>query len=283
MNSFDPNLPWSGLVPHDSIVPNPEQPRRWFDPAALDQTAQSLDSLQVQPILVIPFTDAKRPGAKWMIVDGERRWRGLGMLKQEKALVCYRPGITQENIHSTSFAANFCRAGHTHAETSAAIDREYRGGRTYGEIASLVGRSVTWVQNEHKLLKLHPDLLALMDPPTPKNDKLPTQLALLLADLPPFDQLTKYAKVKELSKSDAFHKLRTSAGVSRDVKRSPQSDADYLIGKCDMSARALNAVATVPLPMLNRLGADHLPAVLKAIDRAETALRAARLRIESRS
>lgn len=282
-HTFDITKPWSGHVPHASVVPNPEQPRKWFDEDQLEMTKESLKALQVQPVLVIPFTDRKRPHVAWMIVDGERRWRGLGKLKEKEILVCYRPGITQENLHSTSFAANFCRAGHTHAETAAAIERERGGGRTYHEIARMVGRTEQWVRNEHKLLKLHPELLALMDPPTPKNEKLATQLALLLADLPPFDQLTKYAKVKELSKSDAFHKLRTSAGVSHTAQRSPATDAKYLLGKCEAAERALTAVATVPLPMLNRLGEDHLPEVLAAINRAEAALRAARERIKERS
>ncbi|MEQ1688925.1 MAG: ParB/RepB/Spo0J family partition protein, partial [Sphingopyxis sp.] len=54
------------------IHPHPEQPRRHFDDAALDELAESLRSRGVvQPILVRP----RLSGRGWEIVAGERRWR----------------------------------------------------------------------------------------------------------------------------------------------------------------------------------------------------------------
>lgn len=270
--NFDPSIPWSGTVPIKSLVPNPDQPRKWFDEAALDLTAESLASLQVQPVLVIPHTNGDGR-VKWMIVDGERRWRALVKLKQTEILVCYRPGITHENLHATSFAANFCRAGHTHAETGAAIDKELRAGRSVRQIAALTGRSDQWVLNEHKLLKLHPELLARMDPPTPKTERLPMKLALLLADLKPFDQLGRYQRIREMPAADAFHKLRMSTGVSHKTRRTPVEDADYLGGKCAMAIKSLDAIATVPLPMLKRLReAGHMEELLSKLDAVAAAL-----------
>lgn len=53
-----------------SIVPHPQQPRRHFDEAALDELAASIRARGIlQPIVV------RRMGSSYQIVAGERRWR----------------------------------------------------------------------------------------------------------------------------------------------------------------------------------------------------------------
>ena len=54
-----------------SIVPHPDQPRRRFDEAALDELAASIAARGViQPVIVIPHGEGQ-----WQLVAGERRWR----------------------------------------------------------------------------------------------------------------------------------------------------------------------------------------------------------------
>jgi len=58
------------------IVPDPDQPRKEFDPAALEDLAGSLKARgQLQPIRVRWSADL----ASWVIVSGERRWRAAQM------------------------------------------------------------------------------------------------------------------------------------------------------------------------------------------------------------
>ena len=67
------------LVHHD-ITPDPDQPRKAFDPAALAELADSIAANGLlQPILVRPLNDPDVP-ARFMIVGGERRWRAIGLL-----------------------------------------------------------------------------------------------------------------------------------------------------------------------------------------------------------
>ena len=55
----------------DLIDPNPEQPRRTFNKESISQLAQSiLDQGVLQPLLVVP-----RPGGRYRIIAGERRYR----------------------------------------------------------------------------------------------------------------------------------------------------------------------------------------------------------------
>ena len=60
----------------DRIIPDPDQPRKEFEPEALESLAASLKERgQLQPIRVRWSTEAGR----WVIVSGERRWRAATM------------------------------------------------------------------------------------------------------------------------------------------------------------------------------------------------------------
>src|SRR4051794_4381158 len=60
------------------IAPNPDQPRREFDPAALNELAASLKQHGViQPIIVVRL--AGQNG--YRIIAGERRWRAAQLAK----------------------------------------------------------------------------------------------------------------------------------------------------------------------------------------------------------
>ena len=58
-------------VPVELISPNPDQPRRRFDPEALSALADSIaEAGLIQPLLVRPLADGR-----YELIAGERRWR----------------------------------------------------------------------------------------------------------------------------------------------------------------------------------------------------------------
>jgi ParB family transcriptional regulator, chromosome partitioning protein len=60
------------MLPLDRVAPDPDQPRKEFDPEGLDRLAASLKTQgQVQPIRVRWNESVNR----WIIIAGERRWR----------------------------------------------------------------------------------------------------------------------------------------------------------------------------------------------------------------
>jgi ParB family transcriptional regulator, chromosome partitioning protein len=83
----------------DRIVPDPGQPRKDFEPEALEALAASLrERGQLQPVRVRWSGDAGR----WVIVSGERRWRaarlaGLATLACIEAKVEMTPGEILED------------------------------------------------------------------------------------------------------------------------------------------------------------------------------------------
>src|SRR5690349_8434795 len=60
-------------IPLASIIPNPHQPRRVFDEAALAELAASLKTTGIiQPVVVRPGGQAT---GTYQLIAGERRWR----------------------------------------------------------------------------------------------------------------------------------------------------------------------------------------------------------------
>ncbi len=141
-------------LPLASIVPNPHQPRRFFDEESLQELAASIREVGVlQPILVRPL-----PDERFELVAGERRWRaakraGLDVvpalvrsiddaLSVEQALI--------ENLHRADLNPL------EEASAYQALIEEY--GLTHDQVAQRVGKSRSAVSNTLRLLSLPPAL-----------------------------------------------------------------------------------------------------------------------------
>src|ERR1700712_2926160 len=63
------------------VAPDPNQPRRFFDEAALDELAASIVQHGIlQPLVVAPA----KTGDGYVIIAGERRWRAAEIAGLEK-------------------------------------------------------------------------------------------------------------------------------------------------------------------------------------------------------
>lgn len=73
----------------DAIAPDPDQPRKQYDPAMLADLAESVRRQGIiQPIEVEPVLDA---ADRFIIVHGERRWRAANMAGLETIPAIIRP------------------------------------------------------------------------------------------------------------------------------------------------------------------------------------------------
>ncbi len=259
------------IVSPEEIAPNPTQPRHHFDAGALADLGRSLRQRQRQPLTVIPYSDAGRPKVRWMLIDGERRWRAACEAGIKKLWIIEDDEVCATDaaeLHTASFSTNWCRAGHTHAETAAAIDREMAAGKSYEEIAALVGKSDTWARNEHSLLKLHPDVLPLLDPPTPKDARLPLAVALLLAaKFPPEKHAKLWAQHRAKGKA-ALHHLRTQTAHR---KRAARDDVRYIVGRCRSAAGIVKSLSELPNSMFAHLSAEQRQAAAAGLRAAAAA------------
>jgi ParB family chromosome partitioning protein len=135
----------------DLISPDPDQPRKDFDPAELDDLALSIESSGVlSPILVRP--DADNPG-RYIIVTGERRYRASERARRTSIPALIRevePGLLPvfqliENVQRSELRP--LEAAQALAGLLASTP-----GLTKARAASLLGKSPSWVSQHLALL-----------------------------------------------------------------------------------------------------------------------------------
>jgi ParB family chromosome partitioning protein len=132
-----------------AIFPNPDQPRRHFDDAALDELAASLrEKGVIQPIIVRP------KGQGFEIVAGERRWRAAqrAQLHQMPALV---RAIGDSETLEIAIIENIQRRDLNSIEEAEAYQRLAKEfGHSQETLGRIVGKSRSHVANLLRLLDL---------------------------------------------------------------------------------------------------------------------------------
>ena len=133
-----------------AIGPNPYQPRREFDDGQLKELADSIAaSGLLQPVVV-----RSRPGGRYELIAGERRWRAVQRLGWKKL-----PAVVKEvedsalltlalieNLQRDDLSPMDAAAGYQRLMADFALPQQ--------EVARLVGKDRTTVSNTLRLLRL---------------------------------------------------------------------------------------------------------------------------------
>lgn len=141
------------------IEPNPDQPRRDFDPEALAQLAESIATHGlIQPIIV----RSTGSGEFYEIIAGERRWRASKMAgltevpviimeldDQKAAQVAIIENVQREDLNAIEEAAAY-----------RSLIEDY--GMTQEELSKQIGKSRPAVANILRLLELPDEVMALV-------------------------------------------------------------------------------------------------------------------------
>ena len=137
-------------IPISEIDANPNQPRREFDPVALQELADSI--LQIG--IIQPITLRQMPSGRYQIIAGERRWRA-SQLAGLTTLPAYIRTIADENVMEMALVENIQREDLNDIEIALAYQHLLEGeGMTQERVAKRVGKSRTAVANYLRLLKL---------------------------------------------------------------------------------------------------------------------------------
>jgi len=210
-------------VPVDEITPLKDQPRMYFDPDELTALAGSIKTNgQAQPVLVIKFQQSLN-GAKYELIDGERRWRAIKQagLKTIRIIICQVKDFNQQ--HLLSLISNFNRIDHTHQEKIKAVIALRANLMSADQIAVAVGKKISWVLNYTSLARLHPDILAKLDPPTPERDRISFSAALRLSTLK-----TEVEQLKLFQQIEKERAQGTSPVVLNEMLRRLISEGKFL-------------------------------------------------------
>ncbi len=207
------------------IMPDPDQPRTYFNESELHEIADSMKAeSQVVLIIVRPISGVE--GKKYMIIDGERRWRAAQYADIKELTVIVRPNVDNTKAFRQSVIANFNRAPHTVRESVNVIKRLLADGASIKEICVICGKPPCWYYTHMTLERLHPDLLKLVDPPTPKKSLLAGVLARKIALLPLDQQMTAHHQI--VSEASARGRLDIADRLARpymaESKRDKPSD-----------------------------------------------------------
>ena len=137
-------------VPVAQIKANPNQPRREFDPTALEELAESIRQIGIiQPITVRQMEDGT-----YQIIAGERRWRASQMAGLS-SVPAYIRTADDENMMQMALVENIQREDLNPIEIALAyqnlIERYHL---TQDKLSEKVGKNRTTIANFLRLLKL---------------------------------------------------------------------------------------------------------------------------------
>ena len=193
-----------------AIEPDPDQPRRHFDDAALDELAASIAARGViQPVIVVPLGEGR-----YRLVAGERRWRAAQRAQIHDIPALVRK-LSRREILAIALIENLQREDLNPIEEARAYQRLAEGeGMTQADIARMVDKSRSHVANIQRLLALPEPVIRMVE-----ASELSMGHARALIGVEDAETLAKQAAAKSLSVREVEQLVRRQAGREPPVQR----------------------------------------------------------------
>lgn len=229
----------------DKIRPNPNQPRRDFDPAALAELADSIRQKGIiQPLVLRNLAGSD----DYEIVAGERRWRAAQLANVHELPAVIRD-YSDEEVLEIAIIENIQRADLNAMEEAIGfrqlIDRH---GHTQEKLATALSKSRSHIANMLRLLQLPDDVQNMV-----RYGKLTAGHARALITSANASALAQTVVGKGLSVRDTERMVKKAENALLQPKSNGRKAAEK-----DPDTRALEADISANLGMLVRI--DHEPA-----------------------
>lgn len=207
------------LVPVEKLVPNPNQPRRDFQPEALQELADSIRLKGViQPLIV-----RQMMGDRYEIVAGERRWRAAQLAQLHELPVILRD-FSDSEVIEVAIIENIQRADLNAVEEALAYKQLMeRFGHTQEKVAEALSKSRSHIANLLRLLNLPEDVQAYV-----REGKLSAGHARALITSPRASELARQVIARNLSvrETEALAKRPDQKGAGKASGPRPKVDKD---------------------------------------------------------
>lgn len=235
------------LMPVEKIYPNPDQPRRQFDPDGLDELANSIrEKGIIQPLIVRKDPTAE---GQYQIVAGERRWRAAQLARQHEVPVIIRE-FDDLQVLEIAIIENIQREDLNAVDEAMGYRQlQQKFGHTQEQLSEALGKSRSHIANLMRLLQLPDDVLNWI-----KDGKLSAghARALITAEDPVAlakEVIRKNLSVRETEKlvkkgSDSGKKTQSSSSTGS------EKDADTIGLQNDIKA----ALGGMPVSIDHRRG-----------------------------
>lgn len=146
------------IISIQHLAPNPDQPRRDFEPAALMELTRSIERDGIiQPIIV-----RKSGPAEYQIIAGERRWRAAKAAGLTEVPVIVRTADDQQ-VLELALIENIQREDLNPIELASAFYRMASElGMSHDQIGTKTGKERTTITNAVRLLQLPTNLQSMV-------------------------------------------------------------------------------------------------------------------------
>ncbi|MEQ1812353.1 MAG: ParB/RepB/Spo0J family partition protein [Terricaulis sp.] len=252
-------------LPIELVQRNPQQPRKHFDEAELNDLSSSIKTHGVlQPILVRPIADGK-----YEIVAGERRWRAA-----QRAGLHSIPAVIRElnevEVLEIAIVENVQRMDLNPIEEAqgfqALIDRF---GRTQQEIADAVGKSRPHIANMLRLLQLPDDLQEMV-----RDGRLSSGHARAILTAPDPRGLAQRAISEGLNVRD----IERLAQIAKDEKHGPRvtpggSSAEAKSADTRALEQSLSNALGLEVAINDKAGAGEVKISYKTLEQLDDVIR----------
>ena len=261
-------------VPLDQIEPNPNQPRREFDPETLQDLANSIREIGI----VQPITLRQIAADQYQIIAGERRWRASQIVGLS-TIPAYIRKINDENVMEMALVENIQREDLNAIEIALAyahlLEQE---GMTQEKVSERVGKSRVAVANYLRLLKLPAQVQMALQK---KTIDMGHARALLSLDSPSqqlkvFEQIRKNGSsvrqveelVKKLKNGEDVKignkKISSKSSYPTEFKMLREQLADFFHTKISLSITP-SGKGKISIPFANEEELEHIISVFDSM------------------
>ena len=224
MQQYHNSIFW---VETDKISPNPYQPRKDFEPRALQDLADSIRQYGIlQPLVVTRQETENEQGISvhYELIAGERRLRASKIAGLPQVPVIIRAGQDDDKMKlELAIIENLQREDLNPIDRARAFLKLYADfGFTHGEIGKKMGKSREYVSNTLRLLSLPQEIMDALS--EKRISEGHTRPLLMLADRPA-EQITLFKEIaiKKLSVREAE---RIARGIAADKVRKRDANFD---------------------------------------------------------
>jgi ParB family chromosome partitioning protein len=261
-------------VPLDQIEPNPNQPRREFDPETLQDLANSIREIGI----VQPITLRQTADDRYQLISGERRWRASQMVGLS-TIPAYIRKINDENVMEMALVENIQREDLNAIEIALAYAHLLENeGMTQEKVSERVGKSRVAVANYLRLLKLPAQVQMALQK---KEIDMGHARALVALDSPSqqlkvFDQIRKNGMsvrqveelVKKLKNGEDVNigskKISSKASYPTEFKMLREQLADFFHTKISLSITP-SGKGKISIPFANEEELEHIISVFDSM------------------